>query len=162
MLKKILLIVLIVLIGIQFIRPAKNEHSGSFPNAVTAKYPIPASVNSILKRACYDCHSNNTVYPWYNHVQPVYWLLDNHIRNGKRHFNFDDFTTQPAWKQYHKLDEVAEQVKKNNMPLESYTWIHKDAILTDAEKQEIYAWVNTAKTAMEAQYPKDSLVRPKK
>ncbi|MBO9618356.1 MAG: heme-binding domain-containing protein [Niabella sp.] len=162
MLKKILLIFIIILIGIQFIRPAKNEHSGSFPNAVALKYPISASANSILKRACYDCHSNNTVYPWYNRVQPVYWLLDNHVRNGKRHFNFDDFTRLPAWKQYHKLDEVAEQVKENNMPLESYTWIHKDAILTDAEKKEIYAWVNTAKTAMEAQYPKDSLVRSKK
>ncbi|HEX7755037.1 MAG TPA: heme-binding domain-containing protein [Niabella sp.] len=162
MVKKILLVLLIILIGIQFIRPAKNRHPGSQPNAAAVNYPVPAALDTILKKACYDCHSNNTVYPWYNRIQPVYWVLDNHIRNGKRHLNFDEFTNLPAWKQYHKLDEVIEQVKENNMPLDSYTWIHKEAVLSDAQKKEIYDWVNTAKTTMEAQYPKDSLIRPKK
>ncbi|ANH79890.1 cytochrome C [Niabella ginsenosidivorans] len=162
MIKKIVFCFLVILIAIQFIRPVKNIHPGRQPNAVASKYPVPAALDAILKKACYDCHSNNTVYPWYNRIQPVYWVMDNHVRNGKRHLNFDEFTSLPAWRQYHKLDEIIEQVKENNMPLESYTWIHKDAVLRDAEKTAVYDWVNTAKTAMEQQYPKDSLIRPKK
>lgn len=160
MLKKIVLILIAVLIIIQFIHPKKNTSEGPQANNIGTKYPIPADVKKILEKACYDCHSHNTKYPWYNKIQPVAWWLAHHIDEGKRKFNFDEFTNTPLRRQYHKLEEAAEQVKEGEMPLPSYTWIHKDAILTDAEKNAIYTWINSTRAAMEATYPKDSLVKP--
>ena len=160
--KRILLILLIVLIAIQFIKPQKNIHSGSQPNDISTLYVIPANVDSILVKACKDCHSNNTRYPWYNRVQPVAWFLDNHVRDGKKSFNLNEFTTYPAWRQYDKISEVKKQLDKGDMPLSSYTWIHKDAILTDAEKTAIEKWSQGIKKQMEIKYPQDSLQKPNK
>lgn len=160
--KRILLILLIVLIAIQFIKPQKNIHPDSQPNDISTLYVIPANVDSILVKACKDCHSNNTRYPWYNRVQPVAWFLDNHVRDGKKSFNLNEFTTYPAWRQYDKISEVKKQLDKGDMPLSSYTWIHKDAILTDAEKTAIEKWSQGIKKQMEIKYPQDSLQKPNK
>lgn len=161
MLKKILLAVLIVLIVIQFIHPKKNQSTAPQPYNVETKYPMSAEVKAIMQKACNDCHSNNTVYPWYSKLQPIDWMLAKHVVDGKKHLNFDEFTNKPAYRQYRKLEEVAEQIKEGEMPLQSYTITHKDAILTDAEKEAVYAWVNSARATMEVTFPKDSLQRPK-
>lgn len=161
MLKKILLILLVVFVIIQFIHPKKNISDGPQANNIETKFSIPADVKTILQKACYDCHSNNTKYPWYNKVQPVAWWLANHVDEGKGKLNFDEFTNTPLRRQYHKLEEVEEQIKEGEMPLRSYTIIHKEAVLTDAEKNAVYAWVASARAAMEAAYPKDSLIKPK-
>ena len=160
--KRILFFLLIVFIAIQFIRPEKNIHSGVQPNDISVLYPVPADVDSILVVACKDCHSNNTRYPWYNNVQPVAWFLANHVTDGKRSFNLNEFATYPAWRQYDKVSEVKKQIDKDEMPLSSYTWIHKDAILTDAEKTAIESWSEGIKKQMEAKYPQDSLQKPKR
>ena len=89
MIKKILLVLLIIFVVIQFIRPEKNIHPGPQPADISTLYPIPADVDSILFVACKDCHSNNTRYPWYNNLQPVAWFLDNHVRDGKNSFNLN-------------------------------------------------------------------------
>ena len=162
MLKRILLILLIILIVIQFIRPQKNIHTGPQPNDISTIYAVPADVDSILVVACTDCHTNNTRYPWYNRVQPIAWFLDNHVRDGKKSFNLNEFTTYPAWWQYDKISEVKKQIDKGDMPLSSYTWIHKDAILTDAQKNTIGSWSEEIKRQMEAKYPQDSLQKPKR
>ena len=160
--KRILFFLLIVFIAIQFIRPEKNIHPGVQPNDISVLYPIPANVDSILIVACKDCHTNNTRYPWYNNVQPVAWFLSNHVIDGKRSFNLNEFTTYPAWRQYDKISEVKKQLDKGDMPLSSYTWIHKDAILTDAQKNTIGSWSEEIKRQMEAKYPQDSLQKPKR
>jgi len=160
--KRILFFLLIVFIAIQFIRPEKNIHPGVQPNDISVLYPIPANVDSILIVACKDCHTNNTRYPWYNNVQPVAWFLSNHVIDGKRSFNLNEFTTYPAWRQYDKVSEVKKQIDKGEMPLSSYTWIHKDAILTDAQKTAIETWSEGIKKQMEAKYPQDSLQKPKR
>ncbi|MBV9961776.1 MAG: heme-binding domain-containing protein [Parafilimonas sp.] len=162
MLKRILLILLITFIAIQFFRPEKNIHPVAQPNDISKLYAVPADVDTILMHACKDCHSNNTRYPWYNKVQPVAWFLDNHVRDGKRSFNLNEFTSYPAWRQYDKISEVKKQIDKGDMPLSSYTWIHKDAILTDAQKNTIEAWSEGIKKQMEAKYPQDSLQEPKR
>lgn len=162
MLKRILLILLIIFIVIQYFRPEKNLHPGSQPNDISTLYPIPENVDTILIHACKDCHSNNTRYPWYNRIQPVAWFLDNHVRDGKRSFNLNEFTTYPAWRQYDKISEVKKQIDKGDMPLSSYTWIHKDAILTDGQKSTVESWSESIKKQMEAKYPQDSLQRPEK
>jgi hypothetical protein len=159
MLKRILLIVLIILLAIQFIRPAKNIHTGPQPNDISTVYAVPANVDSILAKACNDCHSNNTRYPWYNNIQPVAWFLDNHVKDGKRSFNLNEFATYTAARKYDKMTEVKKQIEKDEMPLSSYTLIHTDAILTDAEKQVLINWSEGIRKQMEAQYPKDSLIK---
>lgn len=150
---------LIVLVIIQFIHPKKNKTEGDQPNAVAKTHPIPDDVSGILKKACNDCHTNNTVYPWYSKIQPVHWWLNNHIAEGKAHLNFDEYTNRPLRFQYHKMEEIIEQVKEGEMPLNSYTWIHKDAILTDAEKNGLMDWADGIIKDMESKYPIDSLKR---
>jgi len=144
--RKVLLGLLVILVVIQFIRPAKNQSSELSPNDISHKYNVPADVNGVLKKACNDCHSNNTVYPWYNKIQPVAWWLDHHIEEGKRELNFSEFATYSPKKQHHKLEEVTELVKNGGMPLNSYTWVHKEAILTDSEKRAITEWADNLRT----------------
>ena len=158
--KRVLFLLLIVFIAIQFFRPEKNIHAAPQPNDISSLYPVPANVDAILVHACKDCHSNNTRYPWYNNVQPVAWFLANHVKDGTGSFNLNEFKTYPIWRQYDKISEVKKQIDKGDMPLSSYTWIHKDAILTDAQKTIIENWSEGIKKEMETTYPQDSLQRP--
>jgi hypothetical protein len=162
MFKKILLLLLVALIVIQFIHPKRNIHKGEQPNYIGNVHTVPQDVHSILTKACLDCHSNNTRYIWYFKIQPVDWWLTHHIREAKKGLNFDEYTNRPLRYQYHKMEEVADQVKEGEMPLKSYTWTHKDARLTQDERNKIIEWTNSVRKAMESKYPMDSLVRPKK
>lgn len=159
MLKKILLVLLLALIIIQFIHPKPNKSPGDQPNYIGKSFAIPDDVKGILAKACNDCHSNNTRYPWYSNIQPVDWWLTNHIHEGKRHLNFDEYTTGRLRAQYHRMEETIDQVKNNEMPLNSYTWIHKDAILKQDEKDRLIAWAQSVMDTMKAKYPLDSLIR---
>ena len=160
--KKILWVLLAAFIIIQFFRPTKNQSIEVLSSDISRNYQVPAEVQTILAKACNDCHSNNTYYPWYNNFQPVAWWLNNHVMDGKRHLNFSEFTTMRVAKQYKRMNDCIETIKKNEMPLESYTWIHKDAILNETEKQILYAWCNTVRDSIKAKYPADSLLMPKR
>ena len=162
MIKKILVVLLIIFIIIQFIRPKKNIQAGPEPSDISTLYPIPADVDSILSIACKDCHSNNTRYPWYNNFQPVAWFLANHVKDGKRSFNLNEFATYPVARQYDKIEEIKKQIDKGEMPISSYTLIHKDAILSDAQKKVVINWSENIRQQMEAKYPKDSLVKKRR
>ena len=161
MFKKIMWVLLASLIIIQFIHPKKNKSEGPQPNFIGAVYAIPADVNPILEKACLDCHSNNTRYPWYATFQPIHWWMNKHVVNGKKEINFDEYTNRPLRYQYHKLEETIEMVKEGEMPLNSYTWTHKDAKLTDDEKAKITGWAQSVMDTMKARYPIDSLIRKK-
>lgn len=147
--KKILLGLLVVFFLIQFIRPEKNVSAAPAPNDLFANYQAPDSVERLIKTACYDCHSNNTVYPWYAEVQPVAWWLNDHVQEGKNELNFNEFATYAPKKGDHKLEEVIEMVEKGEMPLKSYSLIHRNARLTDAQGKNITDWA--AKTRKEIQ-----------
>jgi hypothetical protein len=161
MFKKIMLFLLLAFIVIQFIHPKPNKASGAQPYAISQSFSIPDDVKSILHKACNDCHTNNTRYPWYSNIQPADWWLTNHIKEGKAHLNFDEYTNHNLRYQYHKLEETIDLVKENGMPLNSYTWIHKDAILTVSEKEKLVNWANAVMDTMRAKYPLDSLIRKK-
>ena len=160
-LKRILIGVLLVLIVLQAFRPAKNQ-SGDVSKDISSNYVVPENVKVILAKACNDCHSNTTRYPWYAEIQPVSWWLGNHIKDGKRHLNFNEFSGYRIARQYKKLEECIEQIKEGDMPLPSYTIIHKNAILTEAEKQTLYNWFEVLRDSIKADYPADSLVIKKK
>lgn len=161
-LKKIGLILLGALVLIQFIRPEKNQSTVNPDQQLTSRYPIPDSVNTILQKACMDCHSNNSHYPWYASVQPIAWWLDEHIRDGKKHLNFDEYTNRSLRYQFHKMEETIEMVKTEEMPLPSYTWTHTEARLTKAERIAITQWAQSVMDTMKQRYPTDSLVKPRK
>jgi Haem-binding domain len=162
MIRKILIVLLVILIIIQFFRPAKNIAAGEQPYTIAKEFPTSLAMQTILKKACLDCHSNNTVYPWYDNIQPVAWWLSDHIKDGKNELNFDEFLNYAPRRQYHKMEEVIEQIKKGEMPLSSYTWIHKDAILSQPEKDSVMGWANSVLDQLKSRYPMDSLARPKK
>lgn len=155
--KKILLGLLVIFLVLQAFRPAKNN-SKDVSKDITNTYQVPDDVKYIFTKSCNDCHSNNTNYPWYAEVQPVSWWLDDHIKDGKKHFNLNEFSGYRIAKQYKKLEECIEQVKEGEMPLPSYTRLHRDAILTESEKQTLYAWCETVRDTIKARYPADSLV----
>ncbi len=159
--KRILVILLIVLILIQFFRPAQNRSASPSPADISTIYPVSANVNSVLEKACYDCHSNNTRYPWYANIQPVAWWLDDHIREGKHDLNFSEFASYRIGKQYRKLEEVVDLVKQGDMPLQSYTIVHIDAKLTREEKVLLTSWTDTLRNSIRQKYPPDSLIRKK-
>ena len=146
--KKILLVILVVIITIQFIQPARNKSGQALPTDISKGYTIPAQVQSVLKNACYDCHSNNTNYPWYATIQPVGWVLARHIKNGKAELNFSQFGDYSIRKQRSKLNSIAKTIEDGTMPLSSYTLIHNNAILTKEEKTLIIDWANTTKDSL--------------
>jgi len=161
MIKKILLLLLFVLVAIQFIHPGKNKTDKPQPHYIGHAFTIPADVKNTLAKACNDCHSNNTRYPWYTRFQPVHWWLNKHIKNGKKHINYDEYTNHNLRYQYHKMEETIEMVKEDEMPLGSYTRIHKGARLTETEKNLLINWANTVMDTIRAKYPVDSLIRKK-
>lgn len=131
------------LIVIQFFKPVKNISKEDYPSNITTHYETSPSVQYILTNACYDCHSNNSSYPWYSKVQPFAWFLANHINNGKKKLNFDEFYDYPLKKQDHKLEELTEVIRENEMPLKSYTILHEEARLTENQKQLLIDWANS-------------------
>ena len=162
MIKKILIGLLVVLVALQAFRPEKNL-SGDASKDISTLYPVPQDVQAILDRSCADCHTNKTNYPWYAEIQPVAWWLNDHVVDGKKHFNLNNFGNLRLAIQNHKLEECIEQVKEGEMPLESYTLIHTDAKLSENDKALITNWAQGIMDTMKARYPADSLVlkRPK-
>ena len=152
-------ILLLAFILIQFFRPAKNKSDVISANDITKKYAVPPDVLNILQTSCYDCHSNNTKYPWYSYIQPVAWWLNSHIQDGKRGLNFSEFASYRIRKQYKRMEDINELVKKNEMPIDSYLWIHKYAKLNDQQKLAISNWAMVVRDTIKANYPPDSLIK---
>ncbi|AUD02364.1 heme-binding domain-containing protein [Spirosoma pollinicola] len=147
--RKILLTLLGVFVLIQFVRPEKNQSTGMSVNDITTKYAVPADVHNLLKRSCFDCHSNNTVYPWYDTVQPVSWWLNHHINEAKGELNFSEFASYSPKKADHKLEEIGESVTEGWMPLSSYLWIHHDAKLKPEEAKLIADWASQLRAKLD-------------
>ena len=139
--KRLILIVVIVLIGIQFIPTNRNTSKVLLDTDITKSFTVPQEVQEIFKRSCYDCHSNNTVYPWYNKIQPIGFLLENHIEKGKKELNFSTIGSYSNRKLKGKLKSIKSQVSDGEMPLFSYTLIHGDTKLSKRDKALIKQWV---------------------
>jgi hypothetical protein len=156
--KKIVLALAAVFVILQFFRPEKNT-GGSTTNNIAKSFSIPPGVQTVLQRSCYNCHSNNTVYPWYEEVQPVGWFLAKHIRDGKRGLNFDEYTSYRLMKQYRRFQDIIDNVEAGDMPLPSYLLIHRSDKLSSSEKDELIQWCTAMRDSMKAKYPADSLQR---
>ncbi len=138
--RKILLAILIVLIIIQFIQPSRNDRAEVSATDITKNHCIPENVQRVLQNACYDCHSNKTLYPWYSRIQPFSWLLANHIKKGKAELNFNEFGSYSLRRQASKLKGIENSIRDETMPLWSYTILHKNARLSKTDKELIINW----------------------
>ena len=135
-------ILLAALALLQLWRPARNDSAATSPNDIAVKHPVPAEVLTVLQRACYDCHSTRTSYPWYANVQPIRWWLDSHVNDGKRHLNFSEFGTYSAKRAGKKMQQVTDEVEQHTMPLRSYTWMHSEARLTPQDIKLLGTWAD--------------------
>ena len=150
--KKIFVLGFIIFLLIQFYQPARNLDYGQvLPSHFTKIYAVPSDVKTILRTSCYDCHSNSTEYPWYSYIQPVRLFLDNHINEGKENLNFSEFGNYSERKQGNKLEEIVKQIKAEEMPLASYTMIHKNAILTQENKKVLINWIEQTRDSISSQ-----------
>lgn len=163
MFRKITIGFIIVIAAIQFI-PKKLDNHGELntPFAIDRVHVVPSNVMAILKNSCFDCHSNATSYPWYASVQPLSLWINHHVNEGKEELNFSEFGKYRIAKQHHKLDEIAEQVEEGEMPISSYTLIHKSAKLSEEQKKLIVDWSRQLQDSIKLNYPEDSLKMKRK
>lgn len=146
--KKILFGLLTGFVVIQFIQPAHNKSDEVLPTDIQKIYSVPDKVLAVLQVSCYDCHCNNTRYPWYSFIQPGEWWMASHIRQGKANLNFSEFGVYSNRKQQSKLQAIANSIKDETMPISSYTLLHKNGVLSPDDKAVLLDWVKTTKDSL--------------
>lgn len=124
---------------IQFFRPEKNNGPIT-NNDIFKQLQVTEPIKAKLQTSCYDCHSNQTKYPWYNNVAPVSWMLANHVKEGKAELNFSEWGTYSKRKQISLLSNMSEVIADKSMPLPSYILIHKGAKFSDSEVENVTLW----------------------
>tara|TARA_R110002153_G_scaffold266950_1_gene430645 strand:- start:250 stop:657 length:408 start_codon:yes stop_codon:yes gene_type:complete len=135
-------------VGIQFIPTTRNQSDLIPETDFMLVNKVPETIQKKLQVSCYDCHSNNTKYPWYNKIQPVTWFLENHIEEGKAELNFNEWDSLSNRRKKSKLRSIIKQIESGEMPLESYTLIHKDATFTEAEAVEMISYITQLKDSL--------------
>ena len=135
--KKILIALIVILIGIQFIPVDRKNPS------VTMDINAPDNISSILRASCYDCHSNETVWPWYSKIAPVSFLVAGDVKEGRKHLNFSEWDKYEAGKREKILEEIVEEIEKEAMPLTSYTFTHPNAKLDPYRINLIKDWIKS-------------------
>lgn len=147
--KKLLVVILVAFIIIQFF-PIDKTNPAPTPGMDFLKIKkTPPEIATIIKTSCYDCHSNETTYPWYSNIAPASWFLKNHINEGRKHLNFSTFATYEPKRQAHKLQECIELVEGQDMPLESYFLGHQNAKLTAEQRQQLVKYFRKVKEETE-------------
>ncbi|KRD08810.1 cytochrome C [Flavobacterium sp. Root901] len=147
--KKVIILIAVIFVLIQFFRPEKNISEKENFNSIEKQHAVPKNVSLILKTSCYDCHSNNTHYPWYNNIQPLAWWLNKHVVEGKRELNFDEFNRYSSEKKKKKLTEIIDEIEKKDMPLYSYTIIHSNAKISLEQQKEVNNWAKKLKDSLD-------------
>ena len=146
--KIIAIVLLVVFVGIQFIPSSRNQSDSVPETDFMLVNDVAENIQNKLQVSCYDCHSNNTQYPWYNKVQPVAWFLEDHIKEGKTELNFNEWDSLSTRRKTSKLRSIIKQIENGEMPLDSYTFIHRDAKFSEAEAEEIINWVTQLKNSL--------------
>tara|TARA_R100000935_G_scaffold26814_1_gene46837 strand:+ start:34997 stop:35449 length:453 start_codon:yes stop_codon:yes gene_type:complete len=141
-------ILLVVFVVIQFIPTTRNQSDTVPQTDFMLVHKVPEAIQKKIQVSCYDCHSNNTQYPWYNRVQPVAWFLEDHIKEGKAELNFNEWDSLSSRRKTSKLRAIIKQIESGEMPLDSYTLIHRDAKFSKEETEEIINWVTQLKDSL--------------
>jgi cytochrome c551/c552 len=140
-LRSIFIVLAVLLIVAQAIRPERTNPP------VTGEINAPPEIKSILRKTCYNCHSNETVWPWYSQVAPASWLLAHDVSNARKRVNFSEWSSLTPRRQAGKLRKADEEIKEGDMPLWYYLPLHPEARLSDADKSALMAWLNAQASA---------------
>jgi hypothetical protein len=146
--RRIWLAVLAVFAVAQVVPIARMNPPADAAQAMAATMPIPPDIAGILGRSCQDCHSSQTVWPWYSRVAPVSWFVVHHVNEGRRELNLSEWGRYAARRKDRKLKEICEQVTNGKMPLTTYTLLHPQATLSDSERKHLCAWAEAARKSL--------------
>jgi len=138
--KKIFLVLLVAFIGIQFVRINKTNPEYKIENDLITITNPSDEVATILKSTCYDCHSSETKYPWYTNIAPFSWLIEDHIVEGREHFNFSNWGTYADKDKAKIAEESVEEIEEGEMPVAGYTYLHSDADLSKEQKEQLISF----------------------
>jgi hypothetical protein len=137
---KVLAIFILLLLAIQLARPSRVNPPLAPGKSLTAQTHPPANVERILARSCNDCHSNLTRWPWYSGMAPFSWIVNDDVRDGRRHVNFSQWGDYDDAKRAKLLAKICEDVRGGDMPLWSYTVVHRGTALSITERQQVCEW----------------------
>jgi hypothetical protein len=144
-----------VLVGLQAWRPNLERAAEDPALSLFAQVEMPAHLRELFETSCADCHSQRTQWPWYAHVSPIGQWLVSHVEEGSQHFSLSRFGEYPARRQQKVFQEIAHEVESGAMPLPSYLWLHRAAMLSESERQSIVDWANTHEAAADGQRSDD-------
>jgi hypothetical protein len=132
--------VVCVLIGLQFVRPARTNPAVDQSQTIYAHLQVPPQVAAIFDRSCQDCHTNTTRWPWYSNVEPLSWWIVGDVNDGRQQLNLSEWGRYDKRRAGNKLDEICDQVKGGEMPLQSYRLIHRSAKLSPEDVKALCDW----------------------
>jgi hypothetical protein len=135
---------------IQLVRPARTNPPTDPARTMVATAHVTPEASAVLDRACRDCHSNDTRWPWYSNVAPISWFVINHVNSGRRHFNYSAWAAHDEDKKPRILKDICELTRKKDMPMESYLWVHSDARVSDADIAALCTWTDAARPQLQA------------
>ncbi len=150
-LKIFIVLCVVTFLAIQGIRPERTNPASDPAMEITAVLSVPHDVRTILERSCYDCHSNRTVWPWYSAVSPASWLVTDDVQEGRRHLNFSEWGTYKPGKRINRLDMIVYEINREKMPLRKYLLIHRNAALSEADRDLLRTWAGAASDSLTAQ-----------
>lgn len=140
---KIIGIILVAIVIVMQLFPSKlPENTSDNPNDLLVNNQVPDSIATLLKNGCYDCHSNQTVYPWYSNVKPAAWLVARDTKEGREHLNLSEWESLSVRKKLKALSEISEEVQSGAMPFKPYLIIHKNARFSEEERQKLVKWAD--------------------
>jgi Haem-binding domain len=147
-LKWLAVIVILLVVGIQFKRPVRTNPTFDQSQTIEAHVQMAPPAKMILDRACNDCHSNKTEWPWYTNVAPLSWWIADHVEEGRKHLNISEWGTLDPDRQRKKLQQICDEVEDGSMPLSSYLPLHPKAKLSDADKKTLCEWTEAERTRL--------------
>ncbi len=140
---KIIITITIILVFIQFIKIEISVPLIEIEKDYLLYSNAPVEIANMLKNSCYDCHSYETEFPWYSNIAPASWLVKNHIKEARKHFNFSEWENYPLGVKNNIQLNCIEEIKKGGMPLKSYSLMHSKARLSKDEKTNLINWFNS-------------------
>ena len=146
--KRISLISVFVLGGIQLVQPEKTNPTVYEDRILQRTLEVPPEITSIIDRSCSDCHSFKTTWPWYSAIAPISWYLIHDVNEGRRELNFSEWRNYTPKRAARKLEEICSEVQKGNMPLKSYAFVHPEAKLSNREKEQLCTWTKETRARL--------------
>jgi Haem-binding domain len=138
----------VLFVGIQFIRPARTNPPVDESQTIYARTQMTPQVAAILDRSCRDCHSNKTVWPWYSNVAPVSWFVIGHVNDGRRMMNHSEWGRLDRDRQAKKLQQMCDEVTDGAMPLSVYTPLHPGSKLSSDDVKTLCDWAKAERARL--------------